>query len=101
MESKEKNSYPSTEKWDALRGEFAAAGEYAETPCTLSPEVPLAPYGETPGAAERLARRIMGRLLRWYVQPLIAQQNRINRALREENALLRARVAALEEKHCP
>lgn len=93
-----KNMQAELSRCEALRREFEAEGESPEVPLTLCTDIPAIPYGETVGGAERLARRIAGRLLRWYLTPILTQQNRINRALLAEIETLRA---ALAEKTKP
>ncbi len=94
---------------ERLRAEWRAT---AERWAQVSAHLPLTGTGRL-GAALGLGRKATRFLLRWYINPIVEQQNGFNAALlsldalnraREQELLrevaeLRARVAALEAKH--
>lgn len=51
------------------------------TPATVEVEFPSGCDRPVVGPAVRLAKRIVRRCLRWYVKPIIDQQNRFNHAV--------------------
>lgn len=51
------------------------------TPATVEIEFPSGSDRPVVGPAVRLAKRIVRRSLRWYVKPIIEQQNRFNHAV--------------------
>ncbi len=85
-------------RYRALAESFRAPAEERTVSVTVSADQPLFPYGEEGGALRRLLRRCVRRCIRWYAEPLVQQQNRVNRALLAEIETLRRRIAELEEK---
>ena len=91
---------------DRLRGEWRAS---AERWAQVNAHLPLTTSGRL-GGALGLGRKATRFLLRWYINPIVEQQNHFNAALLSLDALnrareqelvrevaeLRARVAALE-----
>jgi len=82
--------------------EVAAALEDVKLTAWINPHQPIAwpewPKGLGPKAVA-LAQKIVRRLLRWYINPIVEEQNRFNRsvtraleAVIEENARLRAEL---------
>ncbi len=72
------------------------------TPATVQIEFPSGSSRPVVGPAVRFAKRVVRRGLRWYVQPIIEQQNRFNHAvldlaerLRLQNEQLRNQLEAL------
>lgn len=76
------------------------------TPATVDTEFPSGSDRPVVGPAVRLAKRIVRRGLRWYVKPIVDQQNRFNHAvldlaerLRLQNEQLHNEVERLREAH--
>ncbi len=97
----ERPAAPACGRWDGLAAPFRAAvrGETGDVCPVVSADGPLVPYGQSCGALRRFARRLARKSVRWYVEPLVHEQNRVNRALLDEIAALRRRVDELEGKN--
>ena len=108
MASSNRSPEPATSAGDALRAHWRAELEHWSS---VSAHLPLGATGRL-GGALALSRRGLRYLLRWYINPIIEQQNGFNAAAVSLDALdrarerelarevdeLRARVAALEER---
>jgi len=78
------------------------------TPATVQIEFPSGSARPVVGPGIRFAKRVVRRALRWYVAPIIEQQNRFNHAvldlaerLRLQNEQLRNQLEALRPPDAP
>lgn len=97
---------PEERRVDAAVEPVAAAIQRASAKATVNPHLPIAwptwPPGLLPKAIA-VAQKLTRRLLAWYINPIVAQQNtfngdlvRVAQELRQANADLTTRVAELE-----
>lgn len=82
---------PPTSAGERLRDHWRAE---AERWATVSAHSPVGGAGRL-GAALGLGQRAVRYLLRWYINPIVEQQNNVNRALLSLDALNRAREQEL------
>ncbi|MCI8443187.1 MAG: hypothetical protein HFG27_11750 [Provencibacterium sp.] len=102
---------PDAARWTALSEEFhrrtapaAPAGTIAEQlgQLRLLSQVrtvrPVIPYGEPQQRVRWFIRKAVRKLISFYIEPIIRDQNRLNQALTETVEILEKRIAQLEEE---
>ena len=68
---------------------------------TVDADASAQPYGDRPGFFRRLLRRLLRKCMRWYVEPVVQQQNAVNRELLRELEAQKKRLDELEEQRKP
>lgn len=89
-------SLPDAALWEQKMAAFRGREREGDTPVTVGGDVPATPYGESEAPLGSLWRRAVKKSVRWYIEPLLERQNRVNRALLAKVEALEARVAELE-----
>ena len=89
------NKLPDSAAWETLREPFRdeIAAEERAGEVTVIPEQP-----RDCGGLKGFVRRLAAPFVRWYAEPIVAEQNRVNRQLRRELDELRARLDAEERR---